>query len=74
MQNNLSLEIKDFKAEGVLEILYSHTVMLELRVKSLEGKIELYENTLKQLIKSIQENKGFVCEHINLGIGDQNGI
>jgi len=72
--NNPSLEIKNFKAEGVIEILYSHIVTLELRVKALEERNNIYESTLKQVIQSIQENKGFVCEHVNLGIGNQNGI
>lgn len=73
-QDNPSLEIKDFKAEGVVEILYSHIVTLELRVKSLEDRCEIYEDALKKVIKSIQENTGLVCEHVKLDIGNQNGI
>jgi hypothetical protein len=71
--NNPSLEIKDFKAEGVVEILYSHIITLDLRVKSLENKCDFYDTTLKEIIKRIEENKGFVCEHVTV-LGNKNGL
>jgi hypothetical protein len=57
------MEIKDFKADGVVEILYSELVTLNLRVQALEERCSQYEGYLKQLNDNVQRNQGFVCVH-----------
>jgi hypothetical protein len=66
------IEIKDFKAEGVVETMYSYLITLQLRVASLEERCTQYENYLKELNKNVQANQGFVCVHNLPGL--DNGI